>query len=208
MLHVWNSGSSIVQFSNMIMHLLIHTLSVHEFLAKNTLPTHQIVCHLTSLPKFEMALNGRKFNYITTIQAKLQNTLVGFQTAHFSQCSEQWHHCWAHCIKSQGNYSECDNTDWKVKWCCYEEINSVQRSVTPHTKRTTSTHWTEGQVGMLAIQLVTCNHTECPQILQQQNMVLQNNALWNAWQVKTNSVLTCTDIPCIWLTGKPIQKHW
>lgn len=98
MLHTWNSGSSIVQFSTMIRHLLIHTLSVQEFLAKNkmslhALPTHQILCYLTSFPKFEMALNGRKFNDIIMIQAKLQNTLVAFQTAHFNQCFEQWHHC-------------------------------------------------------------------------------------------------------------------
>ena len=70
-----------------------------------------MLCHLTSFPKSEMALNGRKFNDIIMIQAKLQNTLVGFQTVHFIQCSEQWHHCWAHCVKSQGNYSECDNSD-------------------------------------------------------------------------------------------------
>lgn len=134
MLNMWNSGSSPVQFSTTIMHLLIHTLFVQEFLAKNkmslhTLPNHQILCHLTSFPKFEMALNGREFNDIITIQAKLQNTLAGFQTAHFSQCSEQWRHGKAHCIKSQGDYSECCSTDWKVKWCCYGEINSVQRTM-------------------------------------------------------------------------------
>jgi len=134
MLHMWNSGSSIVQFSTMIMHLPVHTLSVQEFLAKNkmslhTIPTHQILCHLTSFPKVEMVLNGRKFNAIIMIQAKLQNTLAGFQTVHFSQCCEQWYHCCAHCTKSQGNYSECCNTDWKVKWCCYGEINSVQRTI-------------------------------------------------------------------------------
>ena len=137
MLHIWSSESSIVQFSTMIRHLFIHTLFVQKFLAKNkmslhTLPTHQILCHLTSFPKFEMALNGRKFNDIIMIQAKLQNTLVGFQTAHFTQCFEQWHHSWAHHIKSQGNYSECDNIDWKVTWCFYGEINSVHRTIRSH----------------------------------------------------------------------------
>lgn len=118
MLHTWNSGSSIVQFSAMIMHLLNDTLSVQEHVVKNklslhTLPTHHILCHLTSFPKFEMAMNGRKFN-LSRFKQNFKTHLLGFKQHTF----EQWHHC----IKSQGDYSECDNTDWNVNWC-YGEIN-------------------------------------------------------------------------------------
>jgi hypothetical protein len=37
-----------------------------------------------------------------------------FQTTHFTKCSEQQHGSWVQCMKFQGNYSEGNNTDYRV----------------------------------------------------------------------------------------------
>jgi hypothetical protein len=38
-------------------------------------------------PKLKMALKGRRFNYITRFNVKLQNALAEFQTMHFPNSS-------------------------------------------------------------------------------------------------------------------------
>jgi len=58
-----------------------------------------------------MALMGKRPNYITKNQAKLQDTLAEFQTIHLMNHLKQWHVQWAQCTKSQGGYFEGDNTD-------------------------------------------------------------------------------------------------
>jgi hypothetical protein len=37
-----------------------------------------------------------------------------FQTTHFTKCSEQQQGSWVQCMKFQGNYSEGNNTDYRV----------------------------------------------------------------------------------------------
>jgi hypothetical protein len=64
MLHVWNSGSSIVQFSTMIMHLLIHTLSAQEFLAKNVTPRPPYSSDFVPLDFFPKIWDGIKWKEI------------------------------------------------------------------------------------------------------------------------------------------------
>jgi hypothetical protein len=59
-------------------------------------------------PKFKVALN-RRFNDVTTIQAKWQNALGKFQTNDYRKHFEWWHNHQAQCMKSQGNYFEEDN---------------------------------------------------------------------------------------------------
>jgi hypothetical protein len=58
-----------------------------------------------------MALMGKRFNYITMIQAKLQDTPADFQAILLMSSFKQWHGQRAHCTKSQGNYFEGDNID-------------------------------------------------------------------------------------------------
>jgi ABC-type bacteriocin/lantibiotic exporter with double-glycine peptidase domain len=48
-----------------------------------------------SCPKLEMALTGKRFNYIAKNQAKLQDTLDEFQTIRLMNCLKQWHDQWA-----------------------------------------------------------------------------------------------------------------
>jgi len=65
-----------------------------------------------SCPKLKIALTGKRFNYITENQAKLQDTLAEFQKIHLMICLKQWHDQWAQCTKCwlEGNS------------CCYREI--------------------------------------------------------------------------------------
>ena len=42
-------------------------------------------------------------------RAKMKDTHAEIQTTHFTKCSEWWHHHWAPCIMSQGDYFKGNN---------------------------------------------------------------------------------------------------
>jgi hypothetical protein len=72
-----------------------------KLLSLHTIPTHQILCHMTTLfQKPNMALNRKRFNDIITIQAKLWAPTASLKTMHFSTCLKQWHNfCTLLCSK-------------------------------------------------------------------------------------------------------------
>jgi hypothetical protein len=68
-------------------------VSVYEFLAEHKMsvithlsPHHSLRCVTSLFPK--MALKGRRYNVITMIEAKLQDTLAKFQALPFIKCFE------------------------------------------------------------------------------------------------------------------------
>jgi hypothetical protein len=66
---------------------------------------------LFSIP--ETALEGRRFNDVTMIQAKSQDALVEFQTTDLRKCFKRWHNHWPQCVKSRGNNVDGDTIDQK-----------------------------------------------------------------------------------------------
>jgi hypothetical protein len=69
--------------------------------------------------KFKMALMQRRFNYITMILVKSQDTAAKFQTMYFVKYFELLHSCLAHCIMSQGDCTE--ESSFHDSKCCYQE---------------------------------------------------------------------------------------
>jgi len=92
---------------------------VHEFLPTNIVTTipyplylaDSVLCDFFLFPQLRMILKGRKFNDISMIHIKLWDMVAPFQTVHIMKCFEQWCCCWAHHIKSPGDYYEGDSID-------------------------------------------------------------------------------------------------
>jgi len=71
-----------------------------------------------------MAFKGRRFNDVTMIQVKLQDTLANCLAVHVTKCFGWWHGCWAQCVNSQGDQFAGAAL---IRRCCLGEINLVQK---------------------------------------------------------------------------------
>ena len=72
--------------------------------------THTLLARFSTawllFPELEIALQGRRFNDVTMIQAKSQDALGECHTMHFTIFFEGWRVCWARCIIYDADYSE------------------------------------------------------------------------------------------------------
>ena len=71
--------------------------------------THTLLARFSTawllFPELEIALQGRRFNDVTMIQAKSQDALGECHTMHFTKFFEGWRVCWARIIYD-ADYSE------------------------------------------------------------------------------------------------------
>ena len=87
---------------------------VQEFLAK-----HKIVllrqppyspdiapCDFWMFPKLKMALKGKRFDDIETIQSNATRELKAIPKRESQDCFEKWKHLWNRVIQSSGDYFE------------------------------------------------------------------------------------------------------
>jgi len=60
--------------------------------------------------KAMLAVTGR-LDDVNAIQKQSQAIPAEFKTQDFCKCFQQWHECWAHCVKLQGNYFEVESME-------------------------------------------------------------------------------------------------
>ena len=115
--HFWSSGDWFLHHDNAPAH---SSNLVQQFLAK-----HKIVqlcqppyspdiapCDFWMFPKLKMALKGKRFDDIKTIQSKTTRELKASPKSVFEGCFKMWKHRWEHEVQSNGDYFEgCHGPD-------------------------------------------------------------------------------------------------
>jgi hypothetical protein len=95
------------------------TRSVPEFLARNKrmLPPHPVcfpdlvLCDVFLFLKVKKWLMKGNLIVYPLIQAKSKDTFATFQTVNFMKCFEWCNNYYAHCVMTQGHYTEGSNID-------------------------------------------------------------------------------------------------
>ena len=98
----WSSGDWLLHHDNAPAHSFAAILLVQQFLAK-----HKIVqlrqppyspdiapCDFCMFPKLNMALKGKRFDDIETIQSNATGELKAIPKSAFEDCFKMWKHCW------------------------------------------------------------------------------------------------------------------
>ena len=113
----WSSGDWLFHHDNAPAHL---SNIVQQFLAK-----HKIVqlrqppcspdiapCDSWMFPKLKMALKGKRFDDIETIQSNATRELKAIPKSAFENCFKMRKHCWERVVQSNGDYfEECHGPD-------------------------------------------------------------------------------------------------
>ena len=113
----WSSGDWLLHDDNARAH---SSNLVQQFLAK-----HKIVqlcqppyspdiasCDFWMFPKLKMALKGKRFDDIETIQSNATRELKAIPKSTFEDCFKMWKHRWEHVVQSNRDYFEgCHGPD-------------------------------------------------------------------------------------------------
>ena len=93
---------------------------VQQFLAKHKIVqlrqppySHDIApCDFRMFPKLKMALKGKRFDDIETIQSNATRELKAIPISASEDCFKMWEHRWEHVVQSNGDYFEgCHGSD-------------------------------------------------------------------------------------------------
>ena len=113
----WSSGDWLLHHDNGPAHL---SNLVQQFLAKHKIvQLHQppynpdiAPCDFWMFPKLKMALKGKRFGDIETIQSNATRELKAIPKSAFEDCFKMWKHRWEHVVHSNGDYFEgCRDPD-------------------------------------------------------------------------------------------------
>ena len=107
----WSSGDCLLHHDNAPAHL---SNLVQEFLTKHNfaqLRQHPYSpdiapCDFYVFPKLKMALKGKRFDDIETMQNNATRKLKAIQKSAFEDCFKMWKHHWERVVHSKGNYFE------------------------------------------------------------------------------------------------------
>ena len=116
----WSSGDWLLHHDNAPAH---SSNLVQQFLAK-----HKIVqlrqppyspdiapCDFWMYPKLKMALKGKRFDDIETIQSNATRELKAIPKSAFKDCFRIWKHRWERVVQSNGDYFEGCHTEKKFQ---------------------------------------------------------------------------------------------
>ena len=113
----WSSGDWLLHHDNAPAHL---SNLVQQFLAKHKLvqlrqPPYSpdiAPCDFRMFPKLKMAVKGKRFNDIKTIQSNATRELKAIPKSAFEDCFKMWKHHWERVLQSNGDYLEgCHGPD-------------------------------------------------------------------------------------------------
>jgi hypothetical protein len=93
------------------------TLSVREFLAKQSIPVvpHLLYspdlapCDFFLFPRLKSTLKGKRFQDVVEMQLNTTRQLQAMPKQAYQTFIEKWKDCWNRCIQSGGLYFEGDN---------------------------------------------------------------------------------------------------
>ena len=105
----WSSGDWLLHHDNAPAHssnLMQHFLAKHEIIQLRQ-PSYSpdiAPCDFWMFPKLKMALKGKRFDDIETIQSNATRELKAIPKSAFEDCFKMWKHRWKLVVQSNGDY--------------------------------------------------------------------------------------------------------
>ena len=98
----WSSGDWLFQY---IVHFIVQ-------LCQTPYSPDTALCSFWMFPKLKIALKGKRFDDIETIQSNATRELKAIPKSAFENCFKMWKHRWERVVQSNGDYFEdCHGPD-------------------------------------------------------------------------------------------------
>ena len=106
---LWSIGNWLLHHDNAPAHSshLIQTFLVFPVVCKTSYSFDMASCDFGLFPKFKRPLKGKRFQTREDIMTAKTAELNTIPQEAFSECFQQWRHCWENCVKSQCSRYAC-----------------------------------------------------------------------------------------------------
>ena len=91
-------------------------------------------CDFWIFPKLKMALKGKRFDNIETIQSNATRELKAIPKSAFEDCFKMWKHRWEHVVQANGDYFEgCQSPDDEESWRYERRSDTFRTHIVCHS---------------------------------------------------------------------------